>query len=164
MRVDKESNNSIGNVEKEKGLTERQEAYVSAYRRLGSARQVATEMSVSIKTAQEQLLSAAKKLGYENAKGLATESTPRTVRNIDKKASAEALVKLIEAQEYRCQLSGVLLKPSTASLDHKVPVSSGGSDELENLQWVSTEVNRAKGSMSQESFIAMCKRVASWNS
>ena len=109
-------------------------------------------------------MSAAKKLGYENAKGLATESTPRTVRNIDKKASAEALVKLIEAQEYRCQLSGVLLKPSTASLDHKVPVSSGGSDELENLQWVSTEVNRAKGSMSQESFIAMCKRVASWNS
>lgn len=51
--------------------------------------------------AQEQLFSAAKKLGYENAKGLATESTPRTART--------------------------------------------------------------KGQMSQDAFIAMCKRVASWN-
>lgn len=117
-----------------------------------------------MKTAQEQLSAAAKKLGYENAKGLATEKTPRTVREKQGKATAENLMGLIKLQEYRCQLSGLLLEPSTAALDHKIPISSGGLDSIENLQWVNSDVNKAKGSMSQEAFIAMCKRVASWNS
>ena len=80
------------------------------------------------------------------------------------KATTESLLGLIKSQEYRCQLSGILLEPSTATLDHKIPISSGGSDSIENLQWVSTEVNKAKGSMSQEEFMTMCKRVASWSS
>lgn len=136
---------------------------MEAYRKLGSVRQVAVEMGVASKTARDQLSSAAQKMGYESIRELATENTPRTARSKEGKASAQELFALIELQEYRCQLSGVKLEPSTASLDHKIPVSCGGSDSIENLQWVSNEVNRAKGSMDQKAFIEMCKRVAAWN-
>jgi 5-methylcytosine-specific restriction endonuclease McrA len=121
-------------------------------------------MGVSCKTATDQLFSAAKKLGFSTTSELATSQTPRTSRTKEGKATPESLMELIKLQEYRCQLSGTLLEPSTAALDHKVPVSLGGTDSIENLQWVSYDVNRAKGSMSQEDFITMCKRVASWNS
>lgn len=121
-------------------------------------------MGVSTGTAQDQLLDSALKLGFKKTKDLAIDQTPRTSRTTQGKATAESLMGLIKSQEYRCQLSGILLEPSTAALDHKVPISSGGSDSIENLQWVSSDVNKAKGSMSQEEFIAMCKRVASWNS
>ncbi len=164
MRMESQGDYNSRNIEEKKGLTERQKLYVEAYQRLGSARQVAVEMGVSVGTAQDQLLNAAVRTGYKTAKEFATENTPRTSRTSEGKASAESLLTLIESQEYRCELSGVRLEPSSASLDHKTPVSSGGSDEIDNLQWVSTEVNRAKGSMSQDAFIAMCKRVAAWKS
>lgn len=147
-----------------KTLTERQREYVAAYRRLGSARQVALEMGVSTGTAQDQLLNSAMKLGYKQTRDLATTQTPRTQRIKRNRATTKDLLDLIKSQEYRCQLSGVFIEPHTSALDHKIPISSGGTDEVANLQWVSYEVNRAKGSMSQEDFITMCKRVASWNS
>jgi 5-methylcytosine-specific restriction endonuclease McrA len=162
--MDKENCANSGNTEEKKILTDRQEQYVAAYRRLGSSTQVAVEMRVSAKTAKENILAAARRLGYKTTRELATSQTPRTTRTKDGRATAESLMGLIKSQEYRCQLSGILLEPSTAALDHKIPVSSGGTDSIENLQWVSCEVNRAKGSMEQQEFITMCKRVASWNS
>ena len=164
MQLEQEGNGNSRNTQEKKRLTERQEQYVAAYRRLGSSRQVAIEMGVSYKTVTDQLLSSAIKLGYKQTKDLATDQTPRTSRTKEGKATAESLMGLIESQEYRCQLSGTLLEPSTAALDHKIPISSGGSDSIENLQWVSSDVNKAKGSMNQQEFITMCKRVASWNS
>ena len=164
MRLEQKGDSNSWNTEEKKRLTERQEEYVAAYRRLGSARHVALEMGVSTRTAQKQLLDSALKLGYKETKDLVPGQKTRTSRTKDGKATAESLLGLIKSQEYRCQLSGVLLEPSTATLDHKIPISSGGSDSIENLQWVSTEVNKAKGSMSQEEFMTMCKRVASWSS
>jgi 5-methylcytosine-specific restriction endonuclease McrA len=162
--MDKEGDTNCGNTQEEKSLTQRQKEYVAAYRRLGSARQVALEMGVCPSVAQDQLVRSAKKLGYERTEDLATTTTPRTQRTKKGKATAQELLRLIKDQEYRCQLSGVVLEPYMAALDHKMPVSSGGSDALENLQWVSAAVNKAKGSMGQDEFITMCKRVASWNS
>jgi len=162
--MEQENSDSRRGTQEEKRLTERQEEYVAAYRRLGSARQVAIEMGVCSSTAQDQLFHSAKKLGYEKTEDLAIDTTPRTQRTKKGKATSHELLKLIKKQEYSCQLSGVVLEPGVAALDHNIPVSSGGTDCLENLQWVSVAVNKAKGSMSQEEFITMCKRVASWNS
>ena len=78
-------------------------------------------------------------------------------------ASATELMQLIEYQSYRCAISGIELTPGNAELDHKIPSSKGGSHTIENLQWLHKNINRAKGSMKQEEFINMCKRVTAWN-
>ena len=74
--------------------------------------------------------------------------------------NASDLKKLLEMQGYKCALTGVRLEPKSAELDHKVPLSRGGTNDLANLQWLSREVNRAKGTMDSDEFIALCKRVA----
>lgn len=74
---------------------------------------------------------------------------------------ASDLKKLLQMQGYKCALSGIRLTPKNAELDHKIPLSRGGANDLANLQWLSKEVNRAKGTMDNDEFIAMCKRVAS---
>jgi 5-methylcytosine-specific restriction endonuclease McrA len=72
-------------------------------------------------------------------------------------------MKLIEKQKYRCALSGVELTPETAVLDHIVPITDGGGDDIDNLQWVHEEVNRMKGTMDNGQFIKTVKRIARWN-
>lgn len=78
-------------------------------------------------------------------------------------ATASALKRMIVEQDYRCALSGEKLTPETARLDHKVAVTNGGGNSIENLQWLDVEVNRMKGSLSQDSFIAICRKVVAWN-
>lgn len=77
-------------------------------------------------------------------------------------ATASELKQSLEKQEYRCALSGIPLTPEDAELDHKIAIRNGGTNLIDNLQWLNTEVNRAKGTMSQEAFILMCRRVAEW--
>ena len=159
--------------EKTENLTERQAEYVNAYRRLRSTREVAMEFGVTQTTVQEQLNKAAKANGMAGVRDwlpsgdeavsyYVTNQDVRTVRNTKNKATAKQLMELIVSQEYRCALSGVLLTPATAALDHKLAVSAGGSDAIDNLQWVSQDVNRAKGAIEQDAFITMCRLVAKW--
>jgi hypothetical protein len=63
-------------------------------------------------------------------------------------------------QKGLCALSGERLVPGlNASVDHVVPRSLGGTDEASNLRWVETTVNQARSNMSDEAFVAMCRRV-----
>lgn len=137
------------------------------------AKDVATEFGVAQETVQTQLNKAAKAngmvgvrdwlpVGEEAVTYYRKKDQVRTVREAKNKATTAQLMELIATQEYRCALSGVLLAPSTTALDHKQAVSSGGSDEIDNLQWVSQDVNRAKGAIEQDAFIAMCRLVAKW--
>lgn len=70
------------------------------------------------------------------------------------------LLAMVEGQNYRCALSGVELSPAMSSLDHKLPVSCGGSNDIDNLQIIHPVVNYAKARMTNEQFIAMCHAVA----
>lgn len=74
--------------------------------------------------------------------------------------TAKALLVLIEQQQYKCALTGRPLEPDASACDHKVPVSAGGSHHIENIQILYRDVNRAKGTMSVDDFIAMCCEVA----
>jgi len=47
-----------------------------------------------------------------------------------------------------------------ASLDHINPRSLGGSDDATNIQIVLACINKAKGTMSQDQFVAMCHAVS----
>ena len=79
-----------------------------------------------------------------------------------KKANSKQLLELIESQQYRCALSGIELTPDSAALDHIEPLSNGGTDEVENLQWLHEEVNRMKGTKNNKQFLALVKKVARW--
>jgi 5-methylcytosine-specific restriction endonuclease McrA len=45
------------------------------------------------------------------------------------------------------------------SADHLVPVKNGGTHDIENIRLVCQEVNQAKGTLSFEAFVAMCRDV-----
>ena len=80
-----------------------------------------------------------------------------------KKAKASDIIVILENQLYACALTGEPLDPSFAQLDHIVPVSKGGTHEASNIQIVTREINRMKGNLGNDEFIALCKRVAEWN-
>lgn len=70
------------------------------------------------------------------------------------------ILSLIRRQKSRCALTGRVLSPSDASLDHIIPISRGGTHSIENGQVVHRDVNRCKGTLSNDEFIAICREVA----
>lgn len=72
----------------------------------------------------------------------------------------EQLLELVKSQGFRCPYSGDLLMPDrTTWLDHKKPLSKGGTNAIENLEWTSARWNRSKSDDTKEEFIAWCRRV-----
>lgn len=72
------------------------------------------------------------------------------------------LYKLLQQQGFKCALTGESLTPQTAGLDHAHPASDGGKSDMGNLQWVLRDINRMKGVMTNDEFIAICRRVVAW--
>ncbi len=79
-----------------------------------------------------------------------------------KALSINAVRQMLHAQQYRCALSGRQLTPDSAALDHIVPISRGGGHRIENAQVLHKDVNRAKGTLTNEEFLAMCREVVVW--
>ena len=77
--------------------------------------------------------------------------------------STENVLRLLEHQHYRCALTGRRLTPQTAALDHIMPIRRGGEHAIENTQVLHKDVNRAKGSLASEEFLAMCREVVRWS-
>jgi len=77
--------------------------------------------------------------------------------------STKNVMCLLEYQAYRCALTGRELTPETSSLDHIVPIRCGGEHAIENAQVLHQDVNRAKGSLTNEQFVGMCREVVRWN-
>lgn len=79
------------------------------------------------------------------------------------RGSAEyiSFYKMIEDKPI-CYLTGRsidLSMPSTYSLDHIIPVSKGGKNDLSNCGLVSRKANMAKTDMSLSEFISLCQDV-----
>lgn len=87
-------------------------------------------------------------------------STGRKKRPVNSStATSQELMSLVERQDFRCALTGRELSPDAASIDHIVPASQGGTNEISNLQVVTKEANFAKGAMGHDEFIAPCRDV-----
>jgi 5-methylcytosine-specific restriction endonuclease McrA len=86
----------------------------------------------------------------------------------NKIATSSEMYELLEQQEFLCALTGQELvcdeNGDNSQCDHKTPIKRGGTNEKENLQWIRTEINAAKGTMTNEEFIEMCQRVVNWTS
>jgi hypothetical protein len=71
-------------------------------------------------------------------------------------------MELLEAQNFRCAMTGRALTPRTAALDLIVPIRCGGEHVIENTQILDKAVNRAKGSLTSAEFITLCREVVTW--
>jgi 5-methylcytosine-specific restriction endonuclease McrA len=76
-----------------------------------------------------------------------------------KNITATQVIDLIKAQSYRCAISGRPLTPETASLDHIVPLGRGGEHAITNVWVVDHQVNIAKGTLTLEEFVTMCRDI-----
>ena len=66
----------------------------------------------------------------------------------------------LRSQGSRCVYSGRLLDVhSNAQLDHIVPKSQGGSDSMENFQWVDQRCNAWKSSMPEAEFLQLVEEI-----
>src|SRR5258707_9097949 len=73
----------------------------------------------------------------------------------------DELLALYEAQRGRCAVTGLPIEIGvTASLDHVVPRSRGGTHDPNNLRWVLKVVNLAKHAMTDDEFFRLCRHVA----
>ena len=77
--------------------------------------------------------------------------------------SIDSVLRLLAHQQYRCALTGRMLTPQDAALDHIVPIRCGGEHIIENTQVLHKDVNRAKGSLTSDEFIGLCREVARWS-
>lgn len=77
----------------------------------------------------------------------------------EEKITAKRLWRKLEDQDFKCALTGLDLTPENASLDHIIPFSQGGTNTIGNVHFVVDYVNMAKGNMSYDEFISMCKSV-----
>ena len=91
---------------------------------------------------------------------------PRKRRSVDGRdvPSLNELRQILARQNHRCALTGEVLTHNNFDLDHIVPIAEGGDFSAANCQLVTADVNRAKNTMQEEAFIAMCKRVTAYRS
>jgi 5-methylcytosine-specific restriction endonuclease McrA len=95
-------------------------------------------------------------LGFRNKKGFKMKDFSFTVEDVISKLS----------ESPRCYLSGELIdisKPRTYHFDHKVPVSRGGENTLDNLGICTKQINSSKTDMTPEEYIELCKKVLEHN-
>lgn len=64
----------------------------------------------------------------------------------------------------KCYLTGVeidIFDTKSYEFDHIIPISRGGTNDLSNLGICSAKANRAKGNMTPDEFINLCRLVVS---
>lgn len=80
----------------------------------------------------------------------------------------EEVIALWNNQNGLCALTGIQLIPGkTASLDHIVPVSKGGTNDISNLRFVHTHINLFKKDMLDNEFQQLiqdiCPKLLEWS-
>ena len=91
-----------------------------------------------------------------------TNSGRRHMANRKGGVRMKELIEKLKQQGNRCALSGEAIDSTNADVDHIVPVSRGGSSEIDNLQFLSRRINRMKGTMTNEEFIESCLMVVKY--
>jgi 5-methylcytosine-specific restriction endonuclease McrA len=70
----------------------------------------------------------------------------------------DLLIKYNE-QNGLCFLTNDVLTPDNMELDHIVPISKGGTNDLSNVRWVTKDANRLKQDKSDADLIILCEKI-----
>jgi len=95
----------------------------------------------------------------QECNGRFNKANPSRFINQNQKSKSQRLYERLVANGFRCELTGIELKPDTMTFDHVIPVSMGGSDDISNIQIVHKIANRMKGTMSVDEFVMWCRMV-----
>lgn len=72
----------------------------------------------------------------------------------EKEQLTSKLIDKLEKNEYSCFYTGLALIPAlNTSIDHRIPKSKGGTNDITNLEWVHRGVNGMKGDETEKEFI-----------
>lgn len=83
------------------------------------------------------------------------------LRTLGSRRHGAALQVLFERQQGLCFYTGEKLTPGkNASIDHQTPKTTGGTDTIGNLKWVTRQINRIKNNLSHEDFVQLCSNIA----
>ncbi len=81
--------------------------------------------------------------------------------NFGTTAEWEFLLKIFNDAGRRCVYSGLPIEfGTTATLDHRVPLTRGGSLGPENVQWIHAMVNQMKWNYLEDEFLKMAAKIA----
>ena len=86
------------------------------------------------------------------------------VNNLSENFNCAQVVEKI-GENPRCYLTGReidLNKPKDYNLDHIVPITLGGTNDLSNLGICSAKANHAKAGLSLEDFYSLCEEILAW--
>lgn len=133
---------------------------LEAYRKHRSVRLAAQECGVTVSRMSQVLTAERDRQGLSDMRLLYADSEDGFKTKVSADVTAKDLLLLAESQLFRCALSGVAIEPNSSSLDHIVPVSSGGSHAIGNLQWVDRRINAMKGELAVSEFVELCRAVA----
>lgn len=156
-------------------LTDLQSEILVAYRKHRSIAKAARSIGISFSAAEDRISRVKSKMGIKHTADLLDPlpeldsdrivelNQDATEDNQSTKITVTALMSLLRKQDFKCALSGVKLTPSIMAADHIIPVSDGGEHVIGNVQLVTEQVNKAKGTMPNGVFVAMCQQVAKHN-
>lgn len=83
-----------------------------------------------------------------------------SAKNLGSTKFSSRIKSIFESQLGKCAISGRDIFPgNNASLDHIIPVSSGGNNKSSNLQWICIIVNFMKMTGSYEDLIRICYKI-----
>jgi hypothetical protein len=81
----------------------------------------------------------------------------------DRKMFARELMLIWYKQKGRCVYTGAKLdRGKKTHIDHKIPISKGGTNDISNLQFVCDWINLTKNNTNHDEFITRCKMVSSY--
>lgn len=70
------------------------------------------------------------------------------------------LKNLIQKQNHKCSLTGdVISFESDIDLDHIIPKTRRGKNELSNVRWVTRQANRLKNNLTDSELKELCKKI-----
>lgn len=83
------------------------------------------------------------------------------IEYLGQKSMWRSLWDMYVKQGCKCAYTGqAIFIGGNASIDHIIPRSKGGTDTIDNLQWVTWTVNRSKNDMTHEEFVRMCEVIS----
>ena len=94
-----------------------------------------------------------------DASGLSHLTIPSTQAQRARAIKPRDVYAIFERQRFRCAYTGDALDVDATEGDHVIPLGRGGGHGIENIVAVKRIVNRMKGKLTLDEFVAECRKV-----